>query len=67
MLACVTRATASASLQRGRIGGQFGLEDLEGDAALERELFGEVDLPHAADTEAAQDVVIVEGTAAQIE
>ena len=33
--------------QGGGVGGQVGAEQLEGDLALERELPGEVDLPHS--------------------
>jgi hypothetical protein len=52
--------------ERGRVLGQVGLEELERDGPLEGELPGEVDLPHAAGAELADDLEPAEGAAGEV-
>ncbi len=55
------------ALQGGGVGRQLRPKDLQGDLALQRDLFGEVNLAHAALAEMAQDVEVGQGSAGQVE
>ncbi len=55
------------ALQGGGIACEFGFEQLEGDFALQRDLFGQVNLSHAAFAETTEDLKIAERAAGQID
>ncbi len=53
-------------LQGGGVGRELVAEQLQRDFPLERELAGEVDLPHAAGAEPAEELVVAERAAGEI-
>src|SRR5262249_20996134 len=55
------------ALEGNRIAGHLGPQQLEGDLALEGDLFGEIDVAHAALAEAAENLIVAEPLAGQVD
>ena len=55
------------TLEGGVVGGEVVVEELECDVALERELPGEVHLPHAAAAEPAEHLEIAQRAAGEVD